>query len=404
MSSSLRIAILHSNMTIGGAERLLLDMEKCLQNNGHVVHFFTTNHQKSHCFSETLDGSVKIDVVTEKIPFTIFHRFFRLMAALKMILMTLWVLLFGPKFDVYLVDQISIVLPLLWIFRKRTIFYIHFPEKLLWLQKANGGKQIYRKIFNFIEEISLMFASKILVNSNFTKNAYDKAYPILKHFNKEAEVLYPAIDIQQIHHSKLDEGNANLEAVLPKGIPFFLSLNRFQPIKKVHFVIECFAKFRSRNPESQAHLVLAGGYDPDCKENVEYLLFLEEHSRNLGVDKWTLFLRNIDNHARLMLSSSCICLCFTPENEHFGIIPIEVMSVGRPVLAHNSGGPRETVSEDSGFLLEYNALLWSDKMEFLWRYPKAMKEMGKNAKKRVEDFFSMNAFSNHLNEIINSVM
>jgi len=38
-------------------------------------------------------------------------------------------------------------------------------------------------------------------------------------------------------------------------------------------------------------------------------------------------------------------LIFPAEDEDFGIVPIEAMGHGVPVLAHRSGGPRETILE-----------------------------------------------------------
>ena len=44
-------------------------------------------------------------------------------------------------------------------------------------------------------------------------------------------------------------------------------------------------------------------------------------------------------------------MVYTPQNEHFGIVPLEAMAAGRPVIACNSGGPRESVLHDvTGFL------------------------------------------------------
>ena len=45
-------------------------------------------------------------------------------------------------------------------------------------------------------------------------------------------------------------------------------------------------------------------------------------------------------------------LVFTAE-EDFGIIPVEAMASGRPVLAYNSGGVRDSVTDDeSGILFD----------------------------------------------------
>ncbi|CAG8757589.1 8653_t:CDS:1, partial [Cetraspora pellucida] len=46
---------------------------------------------------------------------------------------------------------------------------------------------------------------------------------------------------------------------------------------------------------------------------------------------------------RTYLLSKSLCLLYTPSNEHFGIVPIEAMYACLPVIACNSGGPRETV-------------------------------------------------------------
>lgn len=43
------------------------------------------------------------------------------------------------------------------------------------------------------------------------------------------------------------------------------------------------------------------------------------------------------------LLAACTAVIYTPEKEHFGIVPLEAMAYGRPVIAVNSGGPRETV-------------------------------------------------------------
>ena len=44
-----------------------------------------------------------------------------------------------------------------------------------------------------------------------------------------------------------------------------------------------------------------------------------------------------------MLLKSTKLLIYTPSNEHFGIVPLEAMLAGVPVLAANTGGPLETV-------------------------------------------------------------
>lgn len=60
----LRIAIVHPDLGIGrayerhpsllgGAERLVVDAAKVLQQRGHEVIIYTSHHDKKHCFEET---------------------------------------------------------------------------------------------------------------------------------------------------------------------------------------------------------------------------------------------------------------------------------------------------------------------------------------------------------------
>lgn len=62
---------------------------------------------------------------------------------------------------------------------------------------------------------------------------------------------------------------------------------------------------------------------------------------------------SFSDQQRSALLASCTALLYTPTNEHFGIVPLEAMACGRPVIACNSGGPRETILNGrTGFLCE----------------------------------------------------
>lgn len=52
----MRIAFVHPDLGIGGAERLVVDAAVGLQQKGHDVIMYTSHHDSSHCFQETRDG------------------------------------------------------------------------------------------------------------------------------------------------------------------------------------------------------------------------------------------------------------------------------------------------------------------------------------------------------------
>lgn len=93
-------------------------------------------------------------------------------------------------------------------------------------------------------------------------------------------------------------------------------------------------------------MVIAGGFDPENEENVAHYEELVNHSRTLGIEDRVTFLKSPSDKQKQLLMHLCSAVVYTPENEHFGIVPIEAMYSRRPVIATNTGGPLETVSVD----------------------------------------------------------
>lgn len=79
----------------------------------------------------------------------------------------------------------------------------------------------------------------------------------------------------------------------------------------------------------------------------------EEAEIDLELSDSVLFLPSINNHQKQVLLHHSLCVLYTPNEEHFGIVPLEAMQYHKPVVACNSGGPKETVIHGvTGFLCE----------------------------------------------------
>lgn len=67
------------------------------------------------------------------------------------------------------------------------------------------------------------------------------------------------------------------------------------------------------------------------------------------------FLPSFTDAERGALLAACRAVVYSPQNEHFGIVPLEAMASARPVIACNSGGPLESIRDGvTGFLVEPN--------------------------------------------------
>ena len=54
----MKIFVLHLDLGIGGAERLIVDLSLCILNLGHKLKIFTSHHDPKHCFEETKSGKL----------------------------------------------------------------------------------------------------------------------------------------------------------------------------------------------------------------------------------------------------------------------------------------------------------------------------------------------------------
>lgn len=115
----------------------------------------------------------------------------------------------------------------------------------------------------------------------------------------------------------------------------------------------------------------------------------------LGIRENVVFLKSISNDQRLLLLEHTKILLYTPENEHFGIVPVEAMHMGCVVIACNSGGPLESIDhEKTGYLLSPNVEDWGQKIvRVMSARDEDVEVTRENARKRVKAMFTFDVFA-----------
>jgi alpha-1,3/alpha-1,6-mannosyltransferase len=195
-----------------------------------------------------------------------------------------------------------------------------------------------------------------------------------------------------------------------------LSINRFEKKKDVALAIKAFAGL-SLSERQDARLVVAGGYDPRVPENVSTYtelcaladsLHLKHATANNVIlaqavpeDISVIFLHSVPHALKSTLLATSRLLIYTPRNEHFGIVPLEAMLTGTPVLAANEGGPTETViSGQTGWLRDVNKVNdWTEVMRIALEDgdgEQRLKEMGNRGRERVIAEFSKEKMAERL--------
>ena len=393
----LRVAFLHPDLGLGGAERLVVDCAVGLVKQKHEVHMFTSHYDKNRSFSETRDGFFEINVYGDWLPrhcCQLFHIFF---AILRNVWLAICVCFLHQKFDVFICDQISLCIPILRVLSPRTkiLFYCHFPDQLL-SKRTNLLKSLYRMPFDMLEQLTTGMADKVVVNSEFTKGVYQKTFSLLR---TVPGVLYPCVPLE-------DVSTLPPPTVDTKKNVVFLSINRFERKKSIDLCIKALIELKNNilsDKEFERYniqLVIAGGYDERVKENVDHFNELKEIAKQGGVISYITWKRAFKDEEKPILLSNACAILYTPTNEHFGIVPIECMASCKPVIACASGGPLESISNGkTGYLCEPNARSFANAMFKFIKDKQLSKKMGMDGRKRVEKMFSRESLALKLDDI-----
>ena len=188
-----------------------------------------------------------------------------------------------------------------------------------------------------INRMKLFRISKIVCNSNFTKNIIDKEYGV------DSIVIFPPVDIE------------NLKPKRKENIILFVG--RFSQLKQVKgqdILISSFKKFYNKGYSSWK-LILAGGVEVGAGE---YLENLEKQIKGYPIEiiKSPDYKSLKDLYGKAKIFWSAVGFGQddnkNPEKvEHFGISVVEAMASGAVPIVYNAGGHKEIIKDwKNGFL------------------------------------------------------
>uniref|UniRef100_M4BKR5 Alpha-1,3/1,6-mannosyltransferase ALG2 n=1 Tax=Hyaloperonospora arabidopsidis (strain Emoy2) TaxID=559515 RepID=M4BKR5_HYAAE len=404
VTKQLRVGFLHPDFGIGGAENLVVNAAVALQQRGAHVTVFTAHHDISHCFEETRgDGrlAAHVRVHGDWLPCTIGGKLYAFCAVLRVLFVTLCVAMYyQDDLDVFVVDQVSISVPFLRAMGKPVLFYGHFPDKLLCIRSNSLWKRIYRLPLDLLEEITTVSSDIIVANSKFSRGVFQDVFPRLQ--TKKLGILYPPVDVKAY--------NTTAEASVERDTGLFVSLNRFERKKNVALAIEALVELRKITTSEmfqRVKLIVAGGYDPLNTENKEHLIELQEVVAEHALEEHVEFRTSVSNSMKLELLRKAHAILYTPDREHFGIVPVEAMACGTPVIAVSSGGPLESIVDgETGFLCEQKPQAFAKAMAELCGHKHSTRvgEMGANGRQRALKLFSLETFGDTLLELVHQAV
>ena len=367
----MKIAIVHYDISMQtGAQRLVLGMGNSLKKLGHEVAYFTAIYDEEKAFEEFRAENVivsngKLDYFGRFRAITAYRESKEMM---KMGIDEFKPDLFVFSSNYYLADKY-----------KPSMIYCHHPEQLL-VKKSDLIRRLLHFPIDQAENKGFKETNSILCNSDFTKNA------IHERFNRDSTIIFPGVDIDKFALNETDNR-------------FILTVNRIVPNKNLIFSIELINKMKKR--DSKIKLVIIGvkqtGFEWHLNE-------LNKKIKELGLTDNVEIRTDVTDSKLVDSYKNCSVFLYTPKEEHFGIAPIEAMACGKPVIAFNTGGPKETVINNiTGYLLQDDLDQWEEKIfELLDNNQKRMK-MGISARNRAVDEFSWDAFMRKIEENLRQI-
>lgn len=209
-----------------------------------------------------------------------------------------------------------------------------------------------------IDRQNLTRAKDVWTNSCFSQAWLQRVYDVC------AEVVYQGIDAECF---KPDPGLKKTNRVLTVG--------RISRIKGYDLLLEAITKIP---------VAVRPGWDIVCdEEDLSYSMGFQKQAEENGVDL-RIFRRIHEKELCRLYQETKVVLCAS-HREPFGLVPLEAMACGTPVIAIDEGGYRETVvHKKTGFLLPRDPVVWSQCIQEILKKPEIREDFGAAGRQRVE--------------------
>ena len=358
------LKILHIIPTLnkGGAERLVLDICNQLSSINKVeVKLVIFRNEVKYDIS---DYSFEIKVIPSKINLSLIRKAkFEVSELEKFISNYQPNIIHSHLFEAELISR-TVTYP-------RAKWFSHCHDNMIQMQQFNLGTLINKAFLtNFYEKRYLFKCYKInqgtqfIAISNHTSDYFKKVQALY-----EVTLLHNAINVDRFKRpSELTKSNSEEIRIV--------NIGSFVKKKNQAFLLDIILALNKKGIRTKTYFL---GDDPTRNE-------VEEKAKALGVSDQCFFEGNV-NKVEQYLWNSDIYL-HTATYEPLGLVLLEAMAAGLPVVTLDGGGNRDLIEEGkNGYLLyEESPNLFIDKILYIWENQEEYERISKNAVKFAEEY------------------
>ena|SRR3989344_1327687 len=313
----MRIAIFHNFMdNIGGAEKFVLSLAKELNADIYTTNFDMDKIKKMGFFGANIMSIGKVPINAPFRQQLALWRFRRLNL--------------GRKYNFYIIGGDWAVSGA--VNHRPNLWYVHSPVREMWdLYKYTRKNMVvwHKRLFFDIWVLfnRLLYRKYVEFTDEIMCNSQNVQKRVKKYLKRDSIVGYTLLETKNYKYKRNGD--------------YWLSVNRLIGHKRVDLQIKAFEKLPNEK------LIIVGSYEK-AKHFLEYANYIKSiKPKNVEIRSW------VDDKELIELYSNCKGFITTARDEDLGFTPIESMASGKPVIAPNEGGYKETViNGKTGILID----------------------------------------------------
>ncbi len=200
-------------------------------------------------------------------------------------------------------------------------------------------------------------------------------------------VIPPGVDLERFH--PLDKDEAKRRVGIPCGNKNIMFAGRIEPLKGIDTLMQAMALIRHRYPDVMENTCVAiiGG-DPWADSPDAEMARLQTMREKLGINDLVLFLGAKDQDVLPNYYAAAEMVVMPSHYESFGMVALEAMAMGRPVIASEVGGLAFLVQDGvNGYHVPTrNPEALAERIYELLTNADCREEMGRAARRHAERF------------------
>jgi glycogen(starch) synthase len=372
---------------VGGIARHCEGLAKAQVQQGHDVYLFTLDFPGSPSYEEM--GGIKVYRASTELGHPNFLT---------------WVLLFNHFLSKKMADLIKLVdFDVMhvhdWLAAFSGITFKHYTKKPLVLTvhstevgRAQGLHSPDSFSINGIEWWAIYEADRVIVCSHSMKDE------ICNHFNlpeKKVDIIPNAIDSSK-YQIPVDRGTIRQRYGVGWGEKLILCVGRLVPQKGVEYFIRAIPQIARSHPEAK-YIIVGEGWSRDI---------LEAEAKATGHANKIRFTGFVSDKEVINLMASADALIVPSIYEPFGIVALEGMATGVPVVASKVGGLAEVIEHEKTGLFVYprniDSIAWG--IDKILSDPDHARWLTENAKDKLHKAYSWEAVAMKTVEVYKKVV